>query len=491
LKPSEIMHDLRFFFQNGLNLEKISASQFSYSPPQNLESALDMTFNVLLHSAKEIGEMQTIDYFNVFLAPFIKGVEQARVKEALRLFIANVSQHVDASLGLELTIPDFVADKPAFGPSRAHMDKYGDFVEESQVLASLLLEIFAEQSLVKPLLNPKAVIKVRSETFTNERAKAILLKAHYLSVEKGLPYFANLLGKNRRHSVFSASGFRLDANLSKDWEIDTLRTGCLGYVTVNLPRIIYDSGKDVKKFFEIFRERLELSARALEIKDRALKQHGKSLLPFLMQNNGGDHYFRVENCSRIINLAGLKEAAEAFHGKSVSESEETLELIEEIIQNVVDFTQRISRKRRRRLSIAMLPDFDASETLVRMDIEKYGIGKVRFSGIREKPFYSTVNKLIGTDSKVSPQSLKFGQKIHGLHGVNLTVIELEEAEHKADELMALSKQLFENYDVEFLTYNCKITYCVNCKKSWIGFLHKCPSCGSIGTLTVFDRYALT
>lgn len=491
LKPSEIMHDLRFFFQNGLDLEKISASEFSYSPPQNLESALDMTFNVLLHSAREIGEMQTIDYFNVFLAPFIKGLEHARVKEALRLFVANMSQHVDASLGLEFTIPDFAEDKLAFGPSREHKDKYGDFVEESQVLASLLLEIFTEQSLIKPLLNPKFIIKVRSEAFTNERAKSILLKAHHLSVEKGLPYFANLLEKNRRHSVFSASGFRLDANVSKDWEIDTLRTGCLGYVTVNLPRITYDSGRDVKKFFEIFRERLELSARALEIKDRALKQHGKSLLPFLMQNTGGDHYFRVENCSRIINLAGLKEAVEAFHGKNVVESEETLDMIEAIIQNAVDFTQRTGRKRRRRLSIAMLPDFDASERLVRMDIEKYGIGKVKFSGTREKPFYSAVNKLIATDSKVSSESLKFGQKIHGLRGTTLALIELGEAEHKADELMALSKQLFENHDLEFLTYNRKITYCVNCKKSWIGLLNKCPSCGSVGTLTVFDRYAST
>ncbi|NWG10576.1 ArsR family transcriptional regulator [Candidatus Bathyarchaeota archaeon] len=490
LKPSEIMHDLRFFFQNGLNLEKTSAFQFSYSPPQNLESALGMTFNVLLHSAKEIDELQTIDYFNVFLAPFIRGVENARVREALRLFIANVNQHVDASFGLELTIPDFVADKPAFGPLRTHMGKYGDFVEEIQVVASLLLEILAEQSLVKPLFNPKAIIKIRSETFTNERAKTILLKAHQLSLEKGLPYFANSLGKNRKHSVFSASGFRLDANLSKDWEIDTLRTGCLGCVTVNLPRITYDSGKDVKKFFEIFRERLELSARALEIKDRALKQHGKSLLPFLTQSTCGDHYFRVENCSRLINLAGLKEAAEAFHGKSVSESEKTLELIEDIIKDIEVFTQRTSRKRGRRLSIVMLPDFEASERLVQMDIEKYGIGKIRFSGTREKPFYTTVNKLIDSDGKVSPESLRFGQKIHGLHGA-LTATELEEAEHKADELMTLTKQFFENYDLEFLTYNRRITYCANCKKSWIGLLHKCPSCGSIGTLTTFDRFAST
>jgi ribonucleoside-triphosphate reductase len=491
LKPSEIMHDLRFFFQNGLNLEKINALQPSYSPPQNLESALSIAFNVLLHSVKEIDETQTIDYFNVFLAPFVKGMDFSEIKEALRLFIANINQHVNASLGLELTIPDFIADKPAFGPSGKHVGKYADFFEESQILASLIFEIFAEESVRKPLFNPKIILKMRPETFADEKAKAMLLKAHQLASEKGLPYFANMLEKDQKYSVFSSSGFRLKADLNGDWEIDTLRTGCLGYVTINLPRITYESGKDKTKFFEIFRERFEMATRALEIKDRALKQHGKGLLPFLMQSVNGDHYFRLENCSRIINLAGLKEALEAFNEKSIREDEKKLEFAEEIMQNILAYIQKIGRKRGKRLSTAIMLDFEASERLVQLDIERYGIAKVRFSGTREKPFYSTISKLILQDGKISPEPSIFERKMRGVHGGNLTVIDLGEVERKPDELMSLTKQIFEVYNMEFLTYNRKLTYCVNCKRSWFGLLHKCPSCGSTSTLTVFDRFALT
>ncbi len=484
LKPSEIMHDLRFFFQNGLNLEKINALQPSYSPPQNLESALSIAFNVLLHSVKEVDETQTIDYFNVFLAPFIKGMDSSEIKEALRLFIANINQHVNTSLGLELTIPDFIADKPAFGPFGEHAGKYADFLEENQILASLIFEIFAEESARKPMFNPKIILKIRSETFADEKAKAMLLKAHQLASEKGMLYFANLLEKDQKYSVFSSSGFRLKADLNGDWEIDTLRTGCLGYVTINLPRIAYESGKDKTKFFEILRERLEMATRALEIKDRILKQHGKGLLPFLMQSVNGDHYFRLENCSRIINLAGLKEASEAF-------SEKKLEFADETMQNILAYIQKIRRKRRKRLSTATLLDFEALERLVQLDIERYGIAKVRFSGTREKPFYSTISKLILQDGKISPESSIFERKMRGLHGGNLTVIDLGEAEHKTDELMSLTKQVFEIHNMEFLTYNRKSTYCVNCRRSWFGLLHKCPSCGSTGTLTTFDRFALT
>ena len=491
LEPSEVMHDLRFFFQNGLNLEEINVLQSSYSPPQNLESALSIAFNVLLHSVKEIDETQTIDYFNVFLAPFVKGMDFSEIKEALRLFIANINQHVNASLGLELTIPDFIADKPAFGPSGKHVGKYADFFEESQMLASLIFEIFAEESVRKPLFNPKIILKMRPETFADEKAKAMLLKAHQLASEKGIPYFANTLEKDQKYSVFSSSGFRLKADLNGDWEIDTLRTGCLGYVTINLPRITYESGKDKTKFFEIFRERFEMATRALEIKDRALKQHGKGLLPFLMQSVNGDHYFRLENCSRIINLAGLKEALEAFNEKSIREDEKKLEFAEEIMQNILAYIQKIGRKRGKRLSTAIMLDFEASERLVQLDIERYGIAKVRFSGTREKPFYSTISKLILQDGKISPEPSIFERKMRGVHGGNLTVIDLGEVEHKPDELMSLTKQIFEVYNMEFLTYNRKLTYCVNCKRSWFGLLHKCPSCGSTSTLTVFDRFALT
>lgn len=493
LKPNEIMHDLRFFFKNGLNLEKVNAFQQSYPPPKSLDSALSTTFNVLLHSAKEVVEAQTLDCFNVFLAPFVKGIETSKVKEALRLFISHINQHVDSvSLGLELAIPDFMAEKQAIGPFGKRIDNYGDFRGENQVIASLLFEIFAEESVHRPLLNPRIIVKIRPETFANEKAKTLLLQAHRLAAEKGIPYFANLLGKESKDSIFSASGFRLRADLKGDWEIDTLRTGSLGCVTINVPRVTYESKRDETKFFEILEERLEMATRALEIKYRGLKQDGKGLLPFLMQNVDGDQYFRLECCSRLINLVGLKEAAEAFYGKNIYDGGKALEFAEQITKHILAFTRRIGKRRGKRLMPALLPKFEASERSAQLDIERYGIAKVRFSGTREKPFYSTVSKLTLQDGEIPPESLKIEQKLRGLHaGGCLTVIALGKAEHNPDELMSLTKQIVENYGIEFFTYDRQLTYCVNCKRCWFGLLHKCPSCGATSTLTVFNRFVST
>ncbi len=492
LKPNEVMHDLRFFYQNGFKLA--SSLQISAGPPQNFESALSIAFNVLLHASREINGMQTCDYFNVFLAPFVRGMDIARIKENLRLFILNVNQHVSAALGLEISIPKFIADKAAVGPEGKTFGTYGDFAKESLLLASLVIEAVAEESSPKPLLNPKLILKINNETLEDENSRTVLLKAHSLAAERGTPYFANMLQKKEKYAVFSVSGLKLGVELTGDWETDTLRTGCLGIVTINLPRIVHEGEKDKNKVFEILKERFELAARALKIKYRALRQRGRNSLPFIMQKSNGDTYFRLENCSRIINFAGFRESVETFCEKNLSH-EESIKFAEEIVKNVLTFKHKASRKHGKRLFPVVLRSLEASERLAQLDIEKYGIAKVKFSGTREKPYYSTTKRLnleVGNFPYIPAKSLEIEQKLKGLNaGGSLNIIELESNKYKPEELMNLTEHLIKYQDLEFFTYNRINTYCDNCKKSWFGVLHKCPSCGSMSTLTNFDRFAST
>jgi len=492
LKPNEVMHDLRFFFQNGLKLA--NQLQISEGPPKNFEAALSVAFNVLSQTSKEINGIQTCSYFNVFLAPFIRGIDAARVKENLRIFILNIHHHAETALGLELSIPKFIADKTAIGPEGKTCGKYGDFAEENRLLASLAIDTFIEESSPKPLLNPKLIIKINSETLADEQTKTALLKAHSLAATKGTPYFANTLQKEGEYTVFSTSGIKLKADLTEDWETDTLRTGCLGIVTINLPRIVHESEKDKSKFFEILKERCELAARALSIKYRALKQRGKNSLPFMTQSSNGDTYFRLENCSHIINFAGFREAVETFCEKNLNH-EESIKFAEEIVKNVLVFKHKVGRKHGKRLFPIVLRSLEASERLAQLDVEKYGVAKVKFSGSREKPFYSTTKRLkleVGNFPYILAETLEIEQKLKGLNsGGNLHIIELESKEYTPEELMNLTEHLIKNQNLEFFTYNRINTYCDNCKKSWFGVLHKCPSCGSMGTLTTFDRFAST
>lgn len=491
LKPNEVIHDLRFFLQNGLKRDNFSKLEHSKKSPETFEAALATAFNVLLLTRQEVNQTQTIDHFNLFLAPYIRGLEITRIKENLRVFILNLNQHVDITLGIELTIPKFIADKPAIGIQGKPCGKYLDFATESKLLASLVLEIYSEEGNLKPILNPKLVIKINRETLLEEEARLLLLKSHKIAANSGSVYFANMLSKEEKNVGYSASGIKLEATLTEDWETDTARTGCLGYVTINLPRIVHDCEKDKTKFFDLLKERCELSSRAIGIKHRALKQYGKNALPFLMQGTNGDTYFRLENCSGIINLAGIKEAVESFVGKPINQPE-SLKFIEEIVQNIQTYIHKVGRKHSRRIFPAIIPSPEASARLAQLDVEKYGIAKVKFSGNRDRPFYLTTRRLqlqAGNFASVSTEQLEVEQKFKGLNaGGSLTVIDMNGVEQKPEELLKLTIHLMQNQNTELLTFNRIVTYCASCQKSWFEILHRCPTCGSIGTLQIFDRF---
>jgi ribonucleoside-triphosphate reductase (formate) len=489
LKPNEVIHDIRYFFQHGVKLDNLL--QVAMEPPTDLKSALSIAFNVLLHASKETNRTQNFNYFNVFLAPYIRGNEVAKIKENLRLFIQSLNQHVDATLGLEIAVPTLLSEKEAVESGGKLNGKYSDFSQESQLVASLVIDVFTEESSVKPLLSPKLIIKINSLALVDENAKAILLKAHQLAVKSGVLYFANMTKKETENIAFSSSGVKLAADLIGDWETDTLRTGCLGCVTINMPRITQECEKDKNKFFDLMRERFELAARALGIKNNALKQFGKNSLPFLLQKSDRDTYFRLENCSRIVNLVGFREAIEAFTEKTVN-SEESRKFTEEIISNLMAFRQKIGRKYGKRLYPVILGSPEASERLAQLDIERYGVAKVKFSGTRDKPYYSTVKRFQLKPSDflaLQTDALETAKRLKGLSaGGNLSIIELENVEYKPEALMDLTVRLMENYALEFFTYNRQISVCDNCKKNWFGTLHKCPSCGSMSNLTTFDRF---
>jgi len=491
LKPNDIIHDIRYFLQNGIKLE--NPKMISLEPPRDFKTALSTAFNVMLHASKETNSSQTFNYFNIALAPYTRAADKEKLKESLRIFLFNLNQHVEATLGLELCIPKPTAEKEATGPN-GKTGKYGDYAQECLLLASLILEIFLEESVHKPLLNPKLVIKINDAALVDEAAKTVLLKAHQLAAQGGVVYFANLTRKDGENAAYSSSGIKFASDLTGDWETDTLRTGCLGSVTINLPRIAMECEKDKNKFLDLLKERLELSARALTIKSNVLKQFGKNNMPFLLQKGNGDTYFRLENCSRIIDLAGFREAAEAFTGKSVM-SEDGRKFVEEVIACILAFKQKVGRKYGKRLHIVMLGNREAAERLAQLDIERYGVAKVKFSGTRDKPYYSTV-KRIGikpAQPLLAPQgTTDMAQLLRGLTaGGSLDIFELEGAEFSPEALLDLTKRIIENAASEFFTYNRTVCYCSNCKKNHYGALHKCPTCGSMSTLTVFNRFAST
>lgn len=496
LKPSQLVHDLRFFLQHGLSLGKASFAQVSLLPPKSFEAALLMTSNLLRIASREVAGAQAIDYFNVFLAPFVRRIKTDRLRESLRFFLFDLNQTLtsgdslpDVSLGLEFMVPRHIQEKKAIRYGSKPVEAYVDYIDESQRLLSALLDVMLEENRNKPLLSPSFILKIRPEVLESKECEPLLFKAHCLAAERGLPYFANLFSEMQKRASYSATGTRLSDDWKKDWELDTTRTGSVGNVIVNLPRLVYEAGKNETEFFKLLDEQLEMALRALEIKYRTLKQRClEGLLPFLTRKANGDQYFRLENSLRQVGFVGLNEAIQGFTGKLVYEDDEALKFAEKILRYFADFITGYARKPENRPVLAMVSNPSAAQRLAELDVERYGWANVNTKGAKEQPLYTDMF-IVPQDVAISWQEhLKIEGRLHKLaKGGHLTVLQLSNFKQDPEELLTVTKRLTTAYEVGLYTFNRNFTYCRRCCKTFHNQPLKCPSCGSTNSLTHYRR----
>jgi anaerobic ribonucleoside-triphosphate reductase len=495
LKPDQFMHDLRFFLQRGLNSGGMNIQEPSYLPPKSVEAALLTASNVLKIAATEASGEQTLDFFNIFLAPFTMGVSEERVREGLRLFVTNLNHplsngnSVGASLGIEFVVPDFLKEKEAVGPEGKTVGLYGDYAEESRRLASLIFEVMLQDDTRKPVFNPRLIVKIRPEALKDSECAPLLLESHKFAAETGLPYFANLCAPEQKAASYTSQGFRLASDWREDWELDTMQTGSVDTVIINLPRVMYEAGGKENSFFRILDDQLEMALRALEIKYRTIKQREREhMLPFLMQKTDGDQYFRIENAVRLVSFVGLNETIQAFFDKPLKLEGETLDFAKKIVSYLSGDIEKYSKKPETRASLAMVPAPDAAKRLAELDAERYGWAKVRAQGSREKPFYTDLVALPLAVDASWKERLRVEEQFHRLTpGGHLCVVPVADEPQKPEDLLSISREVAGNYGVGFYVFNRNLAYCAGCRQIFYGTLEKCPSCGSVNMLQSFSR----
>lgn len=458
LKPNEITHSLSYFLQA--------------CKPKTLEASLSITTNIIRNTATEVKGQQNLENFNIHLAPYAKDIAPRKIKELLRLFIKNLNQTTSTPTTISL---ELLAEKNT------------QTAEETEQLALLLLETLAEENKINPLQNPKIIIKTRREALKTNTAESLLHEAHKLAATSIIVYFANLCIDSRKNVTYTASGLRLADEWHQDWELDTQRTGNLDIVTINLPRISFDTDGDEDKFLELLDDRLNMVSQALETKYQMIKKRAEqNLLPYLTQETNGDKYLRLENTTRTIASIGLNESVQTLMGKEASENYgKTFRLTERILRHISTYAKRHSKKPQTRLTTAIIPNRTAAKRLARLDVEKYGWGVVKTQGSKEQPYYSDLNTF--SPPRAHQGQLSLEERIHQLTlGGHLTIIETENQQPSAEELLAKTKQLVTS-NLGLFVYSLALTHCHHCKIISHGTYLKCPNCNktNISTITHF------
>ena len=105
---------------------------------------------------------------------------------------------------------------------------------------------------------------LRPETMTGEYEDDLRL-VHELSAKFGSSYFVNMFPEYRgKMANYMGCRTCLQDTWTGDWDQDCLRTGNLAYVTLNFPRIGYQS-KDESQVFEYLDEYMDLAVETSKI----------------------------------------------------------------------------------------------------------------------------------------------------------------------------------------------------------------------------------
>jgi ribonucleoside-triphosphate reductase len=495
IKPDEVQHDLRVFLKNGFNFNQDNSLMMTIDPPKTFEAALTLTEAMIHASRTEVVNEQGVCHFNVFLAPFVKGMFLEDLRRILKQFVFSVSYLSNGrrgfpavSLGLDFTIPPHLQNVKVIGENGKSLGVYDDYFEESLKILVALLDVLFEDDVHRPILNPRLALNLSEETLNSKEVETPLVKAHELAAKWGIPHFINSSLKEQEQASYFVNGNRLASDWTGDWELDTLRTGSLGTIAVNIPRLALEFPGDDRKFLRGLSNYLKISVTALKGKNKAIKKRlNQALLPLLSQEIANESYLRLENTPFNISVVGLNEATKIQTDKQLYEDARAVDYAAKILGHMALEAKKLSWKSGFRIGLSQSVNNEASTRFAELDVKKYGWKNVFTQGNENSPYY-TATGVVPLEADISLEDrLRIDGSFHKhLNGGHLSLIELEEPERSPEALLKISRHICQT-SIGAFAYTRSYGYCLNCKKSFGGLQKKCPECKTVKNFLGYSR----
>ncbi|MGC8960934.1 MAG: anaerobic ribonucleoside-triphosphate reductase, partial [Candidatus Bathyarchaeia archaeon] len=457
LKPDYAFHDLRMILNPSGGGE----------PPQDLGDALNLIMRVHRQTVREVSNGEAIPFFNVFIAPYMRGVASAQAGKLIQRFLEELNEEASTSpymprlsIGVSPYIPEELNDEEAVAP-RGEASSYVDFKDEAAAAASIIIEAAENLSKRMPLLNPLLTVKLEE---SDEMEALYALEAQHGSIYLDLT--------SGCEASYFGDGVRLSREWSRDWRVDIVRTGHAGTVFLNLARMAYESRENFERFKRLLDDAVQLAVEALKAKGDSLKNRlNTGLLPRLRSLG-----FSPEKMQHGIGVLGLTEASMIHTGSTMRIGDKAAEFAVETLRHLSEASSALSEETDMRINVVQKPCEDGSSRLARLDVESYGKGAVKFQGLPGNPYYADVPLLPPSlDIPLEARGKLEGELQKHLKGGHLALFHISEADPLA--LRDFSHKLKE-MEVCFATFAMELSQCDDCRRLSKGSIQICPSCGS-------------
>ena len=498
LKPDSIQHDLRPFLESGFQQRRSGLSPIALGPPRNLREALAVISSVISSCSREVSTEQTIPHLNVFLAPFSQGASDDELRGNLENFLVTVNQlpqgrdNPSTTLVMDISVPKSLRNAKVNRPNDK-TGRYEALTNEAQRIARSLVDILIENAKRGPVLTPRIIFNTFRDNASDNEVEDLLIQVHRLAAATGAPVFTNLSPSWQRDVAYDSNGVRLAATWRNDWELDTIRTGTLGTVGINLPRAAYEAKGNESKFLNALGDYVSMAAEALKAKATAMESSLTSgLLSVLSKPTPDEHYFRSRNATFLVGLIGLNEAMKALTGKQMHEDKTAVSLATKTISQLSAEARRLSLNTGFRVDLSHGVIEEASQRLAELDVERYGWGVVNAQGTHDTPYYTDVTA-VPLEAGISLQErLRLEGVFHPLlRGGHFLPIELPEPQNNSEILLRVTKDIIQGGNIGAYAFTRTYGHCFNCRRTQGGIHQKCPNCGATQAYTTYSRPSAT
>jgi len=484
-RPNCIQHFTPLFFKYGLKVDGTGTHTSVAGPAKHLQVAVQHSAKILLAAQTQMAGGQSIDCFNVWLAPFIRGLKDEEVKQAAQEFIYELNQSYVARGGQvvfsnilwEFGIPKWLKNVPAIGPGGKEMGVYGDYEEESLRILRAYAKVKIKGDYIgKQHMWPNDVYKVREDSFQKYPEELGLV--HEFMAKFGTPYIANGLPEWQTENFnYMGCRTRLDSAYAGPW--GSIRTGNDIYITLNLPRIAYEARGNDERFFELLNNRLTKMAEILIIKHKITDDllHKQQLLKFLSQKLDGEEYYNLMNTTKTFGYAGLTETCKYHTGNHLHENKDAHNFGLKVIKRIREYAGECIKNHGLRFSVIASPAETCAARLAKLDISRFG-KNVIFSGTKEAPYY-TNSHMIKMDANFPlGEKINIEQDYHPLtNGGHILHVWLGEQSPSPESLLELTKKICRK-NIGFFAYTRDFSVCTPCSNFEYGLKTKCGNCNS-------------
>jgi len=458
-------------------------------PPKHLRTAMGQLVNVLFTLQGETAGANAISNFDTLLAPFIRhdGLDYKQVKQVMQEFLYSCMvptrvgfQTPFLNVSLDIKPPSFLAKQPVIIGGEPQNETYGDFQPEIDMFIKAFYEGLMEgDASGRPFTFPIPTVSVTKDFEWDNPNLTAMWEA---TAKYGINYFSNFIHSDMSPDDARSMCCRLRLDNRELYKRggglfgSSPKTGSIGVVTINLPRLGYTS-KTKTEFFAKLERLMELAKESLEIKRKALDNFmEKGLYPYSrhyleemkkMRNTYFGNHFST------IGIMGMNESLINFLEEDITTPKGrkfAIEILDFMREKMIKFQEETGNL----YNLEATPGEGTSYRQARADKERYP--DIITAGTKEVPYYTNSSQLpVGFTEDIF-QALDLQNEIQTKYtGGTVLHVFLGEKISDPNQAKNLVRKIFEKYSLPYITLTPTFSICPT--HGYLSGEHfECPQC---------------